>query len=72
MRHNDYRLKKTAVGRLKAEMNQWVAFHTQSVPLRDWGDDTQARLVTICFGAENIAIPIRVVGEWSNAKSVEG
>ena len=28
------------------------------------GDDIQARLVTIRLGAENIAIPIPVVGEW--------
>ena len=42
MRHNDRRLKKTAVRRLKAEVNQQVAFHT----LLEWeGDDIQGRLV---------------------------
>ena len=34
MRHNDCGLKKTAMSRLKAEMNQWVAFHKLSAPER--------------------------------------
>ena len=34
-------------------MNQWVGYHTLSVPERDGGDDIQARLVTIRLGAEN-------------------
>ena len=37
MRHNDCRLKKTAVCRLKAKMNQRVALHTISVPEREGG-----------------------------------
>ena len=53
MRHHDFRLKKTAEKRLKAEVNQQVACHT----LSEWeGDDIQAQLViqaqwvTICLG----------------------
>ena len=48
-RHNDCRLKKTAVCRLKAEMNQQVAFHTLSAPEKE-GDDIQVQLVTIRLG----------------------
>ena len=35
IRHDDCRLKKTAVGRLKAEMNQRDALHTILVPARE-------------------------------------
>ena len=41
-RHEDCTLKKTIVGRLKAEMHQRVGLHTISVPEGEGGDDIQA------------------------------
>ena len=54
VRHNDCRLKKTAVRRLKAEVNQPVALHKLSAPERE-GDDIQVQLVTIRVGQGALA-----------------